>query len=72
MITMVSSELLCNCKEGASLQDSDLLKSYRFVLKLHESVHKCLSAVFIKMAANMVQSLVIKMLDQPVEIIFHL
>ena len=40
-----------------------ILTSYRFVLKLHESVHKCLSAVFIKMAADVVKGLVIKMLN---------
>ena len=53
-------------------RNSCILKSDRFVLKLHESVHKHHSAIFVKMAADMVQRLVIKMFDQPIEIIFHL
>ena len=48
------------------------LKAYRLVLKPQESVHKRLSAFFIKTVADMVKSLVVKMFDEPVKIIFHL
>lgn len=48
------------------------MKSYCLVLKLQEGVQKCLSAVFIKMAADMVKGLVIKVFDESVEVIFHL